>query len=514
MLEGPGYCTSAAEVEVSSNLAVAMADFWSSATFQKFAWLANYGPCFPIRGDQVLVLTEPTQFYEVLKVKSKKAMKRITFASLYLGTGPLEKELVGSVNEACCKAAAHKNSNFKVNVLMDMTRGSRGMVNSRTMLLGLLSRFPQQVSVSLYHTPDLRGLLWRLVPERYNEVVGLTHLKVYLVDDSVIISGANLSNDYFTNRQDRYVIFNDCRDMADFFDELVKTISSFSFQLQTDNSLRLHPQWKTHPYQGNAMEFKWSAKERIENVIRHHMDVQKMALRHVKPVIPNTAVTKESTASITHCKEPDTWVYPLVQMGPFCVFYDEYATLHLLREASKHDEILLASGYFNLTDHYLEVILQESHAKYKLLMASPEVNGFYGARGISGYVPVAYVYIARCFFEEVQRYEQGQRIQLYEYFRDKWTFHVKGLWYYLPKKTLPSLTLVGSPNFGYRSVYRDLECQVALVTDNQILQEQLREEHARLYQSSVFVTSDRFQRADRRVPLWATFVTGLIKHFF
>ena len=70
----------------------------------------------------------------------------------------------------------------------------------------------------------------------------------------------------------------------------------------------------------------------------------------------------------------DTWIYPLVQMGPFGVLNDEQATLRLLRRAARQDEILLTSGYFNLTDHYMQVILQESLAKYRLLMASPEVR--------------------------------------------------------------------------------------------------------------------------------------------
>ena len=76
------------------------------------------------------------------------------------------------------------------------------------------------------------------------------------------------------------------------------------------------------------------------------------------------------------------------------------------------------------------------------------MNGFFCARGIAGYIPVAYTYIARQFFEQVQYWDQAQRIQLYEYLRDNWTFHSKGLWYYRPQKSLPSLTLVGSPNFG------------------------------------------------------------------
>jgi hypothetical protein len=36
--------------------------------------------------------------------------------------------------------------------------------------------------------------------------MGVQHTKVYVCDDTVILSGANLSHDYFTNRQDRYVV--------------------------------------------------------------------------------------------------------------------------------------------------------------------------------------------------------------------------------------------------------------------------------------------------------------------
>lgn len=64
-----------------------------------------------------------------------------------------------------------------------------GRKNSRTMLIPLLQRFPEQVRVSLFHTPNLRGLLRLLIPERFNETIGLQHIKVYLFDDNVILSG-------------------------------------------------------------------------------------------------------------------------------------------------------------------------------------------------------------------------------------------------------------------------------------------------------------------------------------
>lgn len=50
-----------------------------------------------------------------------------------------------------------------------------------------------------------------------------------------------------------------------------------------------------------------------------------------------------------------------------------------------------------------------------------------------------------------------------------------GLWYYHRGQQRPCLTLIGSPNFGYRSVHRDLEAQIAIVTENEELQRQLQE---------------------------------------
>jgi CDP-diacylglycerol--glycerol-3-phosphate 3-phosphatidyltransferase len=61
---------------------------------------------------------------------------------------------------------------------------------------------------------------------------------------------------------------------------------------------------------------------------------------------------------------------------------------------------------------------------------------------------LAYIYIAKQFYRLTGKYKQQERIMLQEYSRDKWTFHVKGLWYYLRNDTLPSMTIVGSANFG------------------------------------------------------------------
>lgn len=497
----------------SVNKTSSKAAFNSTNQIDRFSWIGDSLPCFRLSGKQISVLTEPTQFFETLKVKARKARKRILMASLYLGTGALEKELVDAINEGCQKSLAEGNKDFEVHILLDYTRGQRGAENSCTVLQPVLCNFPQNVRLSLFHTPDLRGILKKIIPDRYNETIGLHHMKIYLFDDSLIISGANLSETYFTNRQDRYILFSHCQEMSDFFASLIKTVASFSFHVNSDCSLTFPEDFGVHPYNDSddGSRFKWKAKESILSLLRQSVGPN-CSTPNSFPASFETP--NDSSPADTENKPLDTLVYPLIQMGPFGIFDDEEVTKQLLRSASRDDEILLASGYFNLTDHYLRLILEKSFAKFKMLMASPEVNGFYGARGAAGAIPYLYTQVARQFHQQLCAFQQKKRIQLFEYYRSKWTFHVKGLWYYVDRDPLPSLTLIGSSNFGYRSVYRDMECQLALVTKNESLRQQLREEHVHLFESSDKVTECTFKRKDRFVPLWVRMITNYIKNFF
>ena len=78
---------------------------------------------------------------------------------------------------------------IKCTILLDHLRGSRGKPNSRSMLQKLVQRYGEDFRLHLYHTPNLRGLLRRIGPERFNEVMGLQHMKIYLFDDDVVLSG-------------------------------------------------------------------------------------------------------------------------------------------------------------------------------------------------------------------------------------------------------------------------------------------------------------------------------------
>lgn len=140
-----------------------------------------------------------------------------------------------------------------------------------------------------------------------------------------------------------------------------------------------------------------------------------------------------------------------------------------------------------------------------------KANGFLGAKGPAGGIPAAYSLLAKKFYETIQKNHQDHRVSLLEYERPDWSYHAKGLWYYPPDCTLPHLTVIGSSNYGERSVNRDLEKQICLVTTNKGLQKALQSECEYLYS---FASSNQNQFIHRFVPYWVKAVVKLFKNFF
>ncbi|XP_068249659.1 CDP-diacylglycerol--glycerol-3-phosphate 3-phosphatidyltransferase, mitochondrial [Palaemon carinicauda] len=480
-----------------------------------FQWLIHHCPVFPINGSKVRVITDPKEFYAELLSKASKAKSRISLSSLYLGTGKLEENLVSTLLNR-----AGECQNLKIHWLLDFTRGSRGIHNSRTMLQPLIRSHPHTCSVSLYHTPNLRGFMKWLIPQRWNEVIGLQHMKLYVFDDSLIISGANLSNDYFTNRQDRYVAIENCPALADFYHRLIGAVSRFSLQLQKDNSTNMLPDVQVHPFLGDYTKYCMAMKQSVEKMWKEECEKNLTRLEQINQITVeppvshdgnqvNNSSTKSVDSSVVEC---DTLVFPTVELGPFNLVNDSLITNLLFESAENHSKIQLASGYFNLTEEYKSCILEKSKANFGILMAHPKANGFLGARGVSGGIPAAYTLIAQRFFEKIHQ-NDSQRVELFEYERPNWTFHGKGLWYYKPDQSLPFLTMIGSPNFGRRSVNRDLESQLVILTSNRALQTSLQEEQQHLYSLASLVTRQTFTQVDRLVPYWVRFVIPVVKLF-
>lgn len=83
--------------------------------------------------------------------------------------------------------------------------------------------------------------------------------------------------------------------------------------------------------------------------------------------------------------------------------------------------------------------------------------------------------------------------------------------YYLPNKNLPTLTLIGSSNFGERSVNRDLETQICVVTINKMLQQEMQNEYD--YLSKHGKEAEQVL-LNRPIPNWVKAVVSLFRNFF
>lgn len=75
---------------------------------------------------------------------------------------------------------------------------------------------------------------------------------------------ANLSNDYFTNRQDRYFLIEDCKELCDFYDELIRRVSEFSFQLKPGDVMS-YKNPDSHPLHSTVEAFSEAIREEIQS---------------------------------------------------------------------------------------------------------------------------------------------------------------------------------------------------------------------------------------------------------
>lgn len=447
--------------------------------FQSFSWLYSAAPCFPVSATKVSISEDPKKFYDTLCDRFGNAKNRISVASLYVGNGNLENNLLESAKENLIN-----RKTLTLSLLLDYQRGTRGNQNSVTLFQKYFLDLSEQCKLYLYQTPRLQGLWSKVLPSRYNEIVGLQHMKLYIVDDRVLLSGANCSNDYFMQRQDRYIEIDD-PDLANFYRDIIDEVSKYSKRCENQDIVSDKKLTKEKMIQ--------DMKNNICNVIYKWQQLQ---------------LSKLSTSGDSSL---DTWVFPLIQMGEFNITQDEYVTRKLMVSAPKGSHLQLATGYFNLTEQYTRTLLDQCKANVSLLMAHPNANGFLGAAGPAGGIPFAYSLIAKQFWQRVVDSNQASRIRMLEYERPGWTFHAKGLWYYPPGSDVPWATVIGSANLGERSVKRDLEAQAAIFTVSPELQARLQQETKRLHSYSKECGEELLSR---ETPKWVRATVKLFRTYF
>ncbi|KAL0465859.1 CDP-diacylglycerol-glycerol-3-phosphate 3-phosphatidyltransferase [Neurospora intermedia] len=457
--------------------------------------LDKIAPSFRINGSQVRVLQTPTEFYETLKDKIRKAEKRIFLSTLYIGKS--EKELIATLQEAL-----RTKPHLKLSILTDALRGTREAPNPScaSLLAPLISEFgSDRVEIRMFHTPNLTGLRKKHIPKRINEGWGLQHMKLYGIDDEIILSGANLSSDYFSDRQDRYHVYSS-RDITEYFSNLQTAVSSLSFLV------------KPSP-EPAGFELVWpednSAISPLDNPKKFIAESTALLSGLISPkTAPRTALDN------TPAEKRDTSVYMLAQFSQLLSpdTSTELPTVsHVLRTLAApeyaNSSWTFTAGYFNPAPSLTKLLLGTASTNNVVITASPFANGFYKSPGVSGLLPDAYTLLARRFVRAVHESKHRGTTVLKEWRKGTvgepggWTYHAKGLWVTMPKSENPSISLIGSSNYTKRSYSLDLEANALIVTENEDLKKRLGEEQRWLQDNATVVTREDFAKTERRVGL-------------
>lgn len=374
----------------------------------------------------------------------------------------------------------------------------------------------------MYHTPNLTGLRKKYIPKRINEGWGLQHMKLYGVDDEIIMSGANLSSDYFTNRQDRYHLFHS-KDLTDYFAKIHDGVAKLSFDIQPSD------------VEGSGgYTMTWPSSNPAPSPLDSPSKFKASASKHLSHLLTpsNSPATAQSTTKNT------TTIYPVLSLVPLLSTSTELPALtkiltSLARPPFTGSTWTFTAGYFNMTSSFRRLLLSTRPASGTVLTAHPHANGFFGSAGVSGMLPDAYTHLAKMFLRKVKHEHLASSIVLKEWKKGKvneqggWTYHAKGLWVSFPRALTPgsntaqtempedpSLTVVGSSNYTKRSYELDLEANVIIATSDAGLRRRLGEEVAWLNEHAKPVGESEFEKPERKVSvgvrlsMWAVRVLG------
>jgi CDP-diacylglycerol--glycerol-3-phosphate 3-phosphatidyltransferase len=177
----------------------------------------------------VRFLYTPTEFFENLIRVVNEAKTRVSIATLYVGNSPLEQRLLQTLGA----------SRADVHILLDGLRGNRRDAPQDRTSIEMIRNHCPNATVEQFISPLFRGI-YRHLPQRINEIVGTQHMKLVVADNDLVITGANLSSNYFSNRQDRYVIVRDAS-LADQVTKLIRTsgLTCANSNTQTGDATRI-----------------------------------------------------------------------------------------------------------------------------------------------------------------------------------------------------------------------------------------------------------------------------------
>ncbi len=345
-------------------------------------------PAFAVPAEAIEVLPDPAAFRQTLLRCIAQATRRIVIVTLYLENDEAGREVLDALYAAKALRPA-----LQVSVFVDWHRAQRGLIGKQKSEgnAGMYREYTEKhgAGVAIYG-----------VPVQSRELLGVLHLKGFVIDDNVLYSGASLNDIYLQRhgryRLDRYHLLRHCG--------LADAMAGFAQRqlAQSDAVRRLDvanvPATRT--LQGAIREFR-------------------QALQNARYDVPRESLVAGEVA-----------VTPLLGFGRNDNQLND-VLLALLRDARKR--VILLTPYFNLPRPVRAVLgqLLRRGCTIDIMVGDKTANDFYIPPGqpfkTIGLLPYLYENNLRRFARTHRTQIADGRLNLHLWRDGDNSYHLKGL---------------------------------------------------------------------------------------
>ncbi len=338
--------------------------------------------------DDVQTLFCPKVFRDTLLERIAKAQHRIYLVALYLEQDDAGQDILNALYQA-----KQQRPELEIFVLVDWHRAQRGRIGAAAentnadWYCRMTEQYPG-VAVPIYG-----------VPVNTREALGVLHLKGFIIDDTLIYSGASLNDVYLHKhdkyRYDRYQLLRN----ADMTDTMIAYI-------------------KQHILSASAVQ-------RLDRVDRPKSLEIKNDTRHFRQHLRTAGYQFDGQATNEQLS-----VIPLVGLGKKSPL--NKAIHHLMASAEK--KLTICTPYFNLPAPLVKniIYLLRNNVEVEIIVGDKTANDFYIPESepfkIISALPYLYEINLRRFLSRLQRFTDSGLLTV-RLWKDKDnSFHLKGMW--------------------------------------------------------------------------------------
>ncbi|MBI0061407.1 CDP-diacylglycerol--serine O-phosphatidyltransferase [Gilliamella sp. M0320] len=406
------------------------------------------------KAEQYQIIYDPKTYRVALLEQIKKAQQRIYIVALYLEQDEAGREIL----DALYQAKTHQ-PNLDIKIFVDWHRAQRGRIGedkTKTNARYYYDLKQQHPSVDI----PVYG-----VPVNRREVLGVLHLKGFIIDDTVIYSGASINNVYLYKldkyRYDRYHFITN------------KVLADTMVNYVNDNFLPLDGVQRLDVSEHKTRK---QIKSEIKQLRQHLMDVN----------YQYTGNSDNDTLSVA----------PIVGLGRNNQL--NKIIHHLINTTEQ--KITFCTPYFNLPNILVRDIIRllRKGKQVEIIIGDKVANDFYIPEdqpfNISGGLPYLYEINLRRFVERLQNYIDKEQLIIRLWKDADQTYHLKGIW------VDDEWMMITGNNLNPRAWRLDLENAILVHDPKHELQQQIKQELTTIREKTAHVTHFQQIQASQFYP--------------